>query len=161
MLRNVIRAAVGLRVVLIAPTSAEDVRRFALVNGARFLAEPVGSSGLDAAVTSGVGQLTELGYDRVLIVHSDLPRANDVSWLADTDGIIIVPDRSGLGTNALSLPTGLDFCFSYGPGSAERHIAEARRLGFDPKVVVDPDELSLDVDEPADIDRAGVVIPTA
>src|SRR4051812_6548926 len=72
MLRTVVSAAQNLRVALISPATAEDVRRFALINGARFLAEPA-AGGLDGAVTSGVNQLAALGYDRVAIVHADLP----------------------------------------------------------------------------------------
>lgn len=150
MLRNVLAAANGLRVAIVAPSSAEDVRRFALINGARFLTEPEGS-GLNGAVTYGVAQLAQAGYQRVLVVHSDIPGVRDFGWLADTDGIIVVPDRTGKGTNAISIPTDCEFSFSYGLGSLERHCDEARRLGFDPKMIVDPEGLSADVDEPEDM----------
>jgi 2-phospho-L-lactate guanylyltransferase len=152
MLRSVVEAAQNLRVALVSASTAEDVRRFALIHGARFLPEPDGA-GLDAAVTSGVNQLGALGYQRVAIVHADLPLARDITWLADTDGVIVVPDRTGQGTNAISVPSDIGFRFSYGPGSFERHCDEARRLGYEPIVVLDPDGLSLDVDEPADLDR--------
>jgi 2-phospho-L-lactate guanylyltransferase len=152
MLRTVVEAAQNLRVALVSSATAEDVRRFALINGARFLPEPEGGD-LDSAVTSGVNQLGALGYQRVAIVHADLPLARDITWLADTDGIIVVPDRTGKGTNAVSVPSDIGFRFSYGPGSFERHCEEARRLGFEPIVVLDPDGLSMDVDEPSDLDR--------
>jgi 2-phospho-L-lactate guanylyltransferase len=152
MLRTVLHAANGLRVAIVSPATAGDVRRFALINGARFLPEPDGG-GLNGAVNSGFRQLGELGYERVAVVHSDLPNAVDITWLASTeeDAIIIVPDRTGKGTNAISVPSGVDFTFSYGPGSFDRHVAEARRLGVEPRVVLDPDGLSFDVDEPADL----------
>lgn len=152
MLRTVVEAAQNLRVALVSSATAEDVRRFALINGARFLPEPEGA-GLDSAVASGVNQLGALGYQRVAIVHADLPLARDITWLADTDGIIVVPDRTGKGTNAVSVPSDIGFRFSYGPGSFERHCDEARRLGFEPIVVLDPDGLSMDVDEPDDLER--------
>ena len=152
MLRTVLHAANGLRVAIVSPAGAGDVRRFALINGARFLAEPDGG-GLNGAVSSGFAQLGELGYERIAIVHSDLPNAVDITWLADSNGIIIVPDRTGMGTNAISIPADVEFKFSYGPGSFERHVAESKRLGFEPTIVVDPDGLSLDVDEPEDIPK--------
>lgn len=155
MLRTVINAAQNLRVALVATSTAEDVRRFALINGARFLNEPAGA-GLNTAVDSGVNQLAALGYHRVAVVHSDLPFARDLTWLADTEGIIIVPDRTGKGTNAVSVPSDVGFRFSYGPGSFERHCDEARRLGFEPIVVIDPDGLSMDIDEPEDLNRANL-----
>jgi 2-phospho-L-lactate/phosphoenolpyruvate guanylyltransferase len=160
MLRTVIDAAQNLRVALVSSASADDVRRFALINGTRFLAEPDGSD-LNTAVSAGVTQLGALGYDRIAIVHGDLPLARDLTWLADTDGIIIVPDRTGRGTNAISVPADLGFRFSYGSGSFKRHCDEARRLGVEPKVVVDPDGLSMDVDEPSDLERMNLSSPQA
>jgi 2-phospho-L-lactate/phosphoenolpyruvate guanylyltransferase len=158
MLQQVVSAAQGLRVAIVAPETAVDVRRFALINGARFLAEP-SPGGLDVAVHSGKNQLAARGYDRIIVVHSDLPLVKDITWLADTDDVIIVPDRSGKGTNAISIPSDCDFRFSFGPGSFERHEAEARRLGFDPKTVVDVEGVSADVDEPEDAKRCGVLLP--
>lgn len=154
MLRNVLAAAQGMRVAIVAPPEANDVRRFALINGARFLPE-TGEAGLDFAAADGISQLAELGYDRVIVVHSDLPLVRDLTWLAETDGVIIVPDRSGQGTNAISVPASAGFRFAFGPGSCERHQAESRRLGFEPEVVVDLDGISADVDEPEDISRLG------
>ncbi len=159
MARTVLTAAQGLRVAIVAPAGASDVRRFALINGARFFAEPDGG-GLNGAVQFGVEQLSNLGYERIAVVHSDLPNARDLSWLSRHDGIVVVPDRTGRGTNAISLPADADFQFSFGEGSFERHCAEARRLGIEPTIVVDPDGLSSDVDVPEDIahvDTADVV----
>lgn len=149
MLSTVVTAAQGLRVALVGPHDAQDLRRFALIHGARFLAEPPGTD-LNGAVHSAVAQLSALSYERVLVVHSDLPLATDLSWLGEAQGIVIVPDRTGRGTNAIALPADCGFRFSYGPGSFERHVEEARRVGYEPAVVVDVDGLSADVDLPAD-----------
>ncbi len=149
MLSTVITAAQGLRVALVAPQTAQDVRRFALINGARFLPEPDGMD-LNGAVRYATNQLAALNYERVLVVHSDLPLARDLNWLAEADGIVLVADRTGTGTNAIALPASCGFRFSYGPGSFQRHLEEARRVGFEPAVVVDPDGLSADVDLPSD-----------
>lgn len=159
MARNVLASVQGLRVAIVAPSSAADVRRFALINGARFLAEPE-DAGLNGAVASGVGQLGNLGYERVIVIHSDLPYVRDIRWLADTDGIILVPDRTGNGTNAVSIPAECGFRFSFGPDSFERHCEEARRLGFEPTIVIDPEGVSADVDDPEDAARAGIFVRT-
>jgi len=130
-------------VAIVAPGVALDVRRFALINGARFLTEPEGS-GINGAIAFGVSHLAALGYDRVIVVNSELPFVRDISWLTNTDGVIVVPDHTGSQTNALSIPAGSGFRVAYGANSFERHCAEARRLGFDPRVVVDPDGISAD-----------------
>jgi 2-phospho-L-lactate/phosphoenolpyruvate guanylyltransferase len=150
MLKTVVQAASGLRVVIVAPETAGDVRRFALINGMRFLPEPEGG-GLNGAVAFGFHKLTELGYERVAIVHSDLPKARDITWLAEGDDIVIVPDRSGKGTNAMALPAEVPFGFAFGPNSFDAHCIEARRLGHEPRVVFDLDGLSIDIDEPEDM----------
>ena len=68
----------------------------------------------------------------------------------DFDGVTIVPDRRGDGTNVLALPTAAPFVFAYGTGSARRHQAEAERLGLPVRVVPD-DALGWDIDTPDDL----------
>jgi 2-phospho-L-lactate/phosphoenolpyruvate guanylyltransferase len=138
-----------------------EVGQWAIDHGAAVLHEP--GRGLNGAVAAGVAQLRERGFDRVVIAHSDLPLAIDLVWIANFDGITIVPDRSARGTNVLSIPLaptktalpGADpnsdaFEFSYGAGSFGRHVAEARRLGFRLRVVPNY-RLSADVDYPGDL----------
>ena len=48
------------------------------------------------------------------------------------------------------VPTDAGFRFSYGPGSFDRHLDEARRLGLAVEVVDDP-LLAFDVDLPDDL----------
>ena len=66
------------------------------------------------------------------------------------DGVLIVPDRWNDGTNVIAVPARSGFRFAYGPGSASRHEAEARRLGL-PVQVVDDQVLGWDVDLPGDL----------
>lgn len=136
MLQKVIAAANGFRVVVVAPEDAEDVRLCALVNGAKFLSEPAGG-GLNAAVRAGVDELTNLEYERVAVVHGKLPNVEDLSWLAADNDIVIVPDHTGNDTNAIALPTDIAFTFSYGNDSFQKHCIEARRHGFEPRIVID------------------------
>lgn len=106
--------------------------------------------GLNAAVTAAVAFLAADGYLRAIVAHGDLPLARELAWVGDADGVTIVPDRRGDGTNVLSVPTGAGFVFAYGPGSAAKHRAEAERLGLSLRVVED-ERLGWDVDTPDDL----------
>jgi 2-phospho-L-lactate guanylyltransferase len=106
--------------------------------------------GLNAAVDDGVRALAAEGHERVIVAHADLPHATDLSWVADFDGITLVPDRRDDGTNVVALPSSCGFTFSYGPGSFARHRAEAERLGLPVRVVHEP-RLGWDVDVPDDL----------
>ena len=93
-------------------------------------------------------------------MHSDLPLARDLRWLAHEEGITLVPDHRHDGTNALSLPLHdnvmANFEFAYGEGSFARHERQAlditARFDIETRVVDDP-ELDHDVDVPADLDE--------
>jgi 2-phospho-L-lactate guanylyltransferase len=146
MAEHVLKAARPLSVVVVCDD--KEVAEWAEDLGARALLEP--GLGLNGAVNAAVTELDREGYERLVVAHSDLPRATRLAWLADVEGIALVPDRREDGTNAISLPAGAGFRFSYGPGSFLRHQTEARRTGLECTVIHDP-ELAWDVDFPADI----------
>lgn len=148
MAETVLRAAHELPVLVVHDDP--DVAAWAARLGAE-AARP-DQPGLNAAVTFGVGHLARHGYDRVIVAHADLPAARDLRPVADFDGVTLVPDRLGDGTNVLCVPTGIDFTFAYGPGSFEAHCTIADRIGVPLRIVEDP-ELALDVDHPDDLDR--------
>lgn len=129
--------------------NSHDVAAWAMANGARVIwrSEP----GLNQAVTAGVDFLARLGFARAVIAHGDLPLASDLSWVGDFDGVTIVPDRRGEGTNVMAVPTGAGFVFAYGIGSAPKHHDEAERLSL-PVRVVEDERLGWDVDTPDDLD---------
>ncbi len=127
---------------------SEDVATFADKLGARVIWCP--RRGLNNAVRDGVRALAAEGVDRVVVSHSDLPLARDFSELVDFPGVLLVPDRHGKGTNVASVSTKVDFRWSYGPGSFERHRAEALRLGLALGLRRIP-ELTWDIDTPADL----------
>lgn len=106
--------------------------------------------GLNGAVADGVDVLAEGGHHRVLVVHADLPLADDLGRVAGDEGVTLVPDRHRDGTNVISVPSQAGFEFSYGPGSYGRHRAAVERLGL-PLRILDDRRLGWDVDVPADL----------
>lgn len=106
--------------------------------------------GLNRAISAGRDHLRALGYARIVIAHADLPHAVDLRIANEKNGITIVADRHRDGTNVMSLPTGIDFTFAYGPGSFRSHLDISRRLGIEPLVLDDP-LLAWDVDHPDDL----------
>lgn len=114
--------------------------------------------GLNPAVTHGAATLAERGIEHLIVAHGDLPLARDLTWVADFDGVTIVADRRGDGTNVLALPLPTDFEFHYGPGSARAHRSEARRVGL-PHRTVEDDELGWDVDTPDDLRLPDLDLP--
>lgn len=126
----------------------DEVAEWAANHGAAVLWRP--GHGLNGAVTDGVAALHGLGFERVTVVHADLPHARQLAWAAAFPGVTLVPDRRDDGTNVASVPAAAGFGFSYGPGSFRRHAAEARRVGLGLRVVRAP-RLGWDVDVPDDL----------
>lgn len=126
----------------------DEVKSWARNAGAEVVWSP--GRGLNGAVTDGVATLQAAGIPKAIVAHADLPLATTLGWLADLDGVTLVPDRRRDGTNVITVPTDAGFRFAYGKGSFDRHRAEAARLGLPAHVIADPD-LSWDVDVPADL----------
>ena len=147
MAAAVVRAAIPLPVAVVCDDV--DVAIWARACGALVVWEP--GRGLNGAVEAGIDQLAAAGVSRVIVAHADLPRATHLAGLAAGEGVTLVPDRRRDGTNVAVLPAASGFRFSYGPGSFERHQAEARRLGWTPRIVDDP-LLAFDVDLPVDLE---------
>ncbi len=151
MAARVLAASAPLPVAVVCDDAA--VADWARERGALVVWEP--GRGLNGAVEAGVDHLGRMGVRRVVVAHGDLPRAAGLADLGPFDGVTLVPDRHGDGTNVIELPTGCGFHFSYGPGSFERHRAECGRIGLDARVLRVP-ALAHDVDWPDDLMTAGV-----
>ena len=150
MATRVVAAAAPLPVTVVCDD--DDVAAWAGSVGADVVWAP--ARGLNGAVADGVQALAARGVTRVVVAHADLPLASGLAALAGDDGfgdgVTIVPDRHGDGTNVLVLPTRSGFRFAYGPGSCAAHVAEAGRLGL-PVTLVESTALGWDVDVPADL----------
>ena len=146
MATGVVRAAGDLPVLVVCEDEA--VRQWAVEVGASVCWTP--DLGLDGAVEAGVAAATEAGAERVVVAHGDLPMATGLGHVVGDAGVVIVPDRRNQGTNVISLPAGCGFRFAYGPGSYQRHRAEAERLGLTVDVRTDV-ALGWDVDVPDDL----------
>ena len=126
MADTVLQAAGPLRAAVVCDD--DEVRTWAEGQGAEVIWTP--GLGLNGAVAAGVAHLARNGVDRVIVAHADLPLATELAWLADTDGVTLVPDRHRDGTNAACIPSDAGFSFAYGAGSFAAHRAEATRLGL-------------------------------
>jgi 2-phospho-L-lactate guanylyltransferase len=113
--------------------------------------------GHNAAASAGIRVALEAGVERVLLVPGDCPLLDPheldqlIAHPARGRSALIVPDRHGTGTNALLLtpPDSLEPAF--GPGSCERHVANAHAAGTSAEVVGVP-TLAIDLDTPEDLD---------
>jgi 2-phospho-L-lactate/phosphoenolpyruvate guanylyltransferase len=146
MAERVVAAARQLPVAVVCDD--RDVAGWARALGVLVVWEP--GRGLNGAVEAGVARLAGFGVEQVVVAHADLPLADDLTWVADFDGVTLVPDRASDGTNVACVPVDAGFRFAYGPGSFARHQAEARRLDLALRVVHEP-SLGWDVDIPADL----------
>jgi len=110
--------------------------------------------GLNGAIDDAIEQITKHDVDHIVVAHADLPRPANIAAVARQRCITLVPDRRRDGTNVMAFPTGSRLHASYGGGSFNRHLAQARAMGAEHGVIVevrsDPD-LSLDLDTPVDL----------
>lgn len=154
MAEVVIRAAAPLPVAVVCDDPI--VAEWANSRGAEVYWRP--QRGLNAAVADGVERYAQRGFARVIVAHADLPLADRLAWVAEFDGVTLIPDRRDDGTNVIAVPTGTGFRFQYGAGSFLKHLAEAERLGL-PVRVRRERRLGWDIDHPADLTLPADLVP--
>jgi 2-phospho-L-lactate guanylyltransferase len=138
---------------LIVVTAEDRAAALARAAGAHIVADRV-EGGQSLAAEVGVETAVQRGAERALLVPGDCPALDphevDTLLRNHKEGVTIVPDRHGQGTNALLLapPTALSPAF--GPGSLARHAALASAGGATVRVAQAP-SLELDVDTPGDL----------
>jgi 2-phospho-L-lactate/phosphoenolpyruvate guanylyltransferase len=135
-------------------TADRNAQRIAGGRGARVLDDH--ERGHNAAALIGIRAAVGDGIERALLVPGDCPMLEpaELDALVARPGparsALIVPDRHGTGTNALLLTPPDVLQPSFGPGSAERHLTEARAKGIEAEIVEVP-SLALDIDTPEDL----------
>lgn len=118
------------------------------------LADP-DDAGHIAASVRGIAGALDRGATRVVLIPGDCPALDpeqlDALLTDHRDGVVVVPDRHGTGTNALVLSPPDVMEPAFGPGSRTRHEELARAAGAS-VTVVDVPTLGLDVDTVDDLD---------
>jgi 2-phospho-L-lactate guanylyltransferase len=136
--------------VITSDRAAESAARG---QGVVVLADTV-QQGQSQAAQIGIRHALAHGFDRVALVPGDTPLVQpaDLAGLLarSGDGVSIVPDRHGAGTNGLVLTPPDAIEPSFGPDSRRRHVALADAAGV-PHQIDEVGALALDVDTPVDL----------
>ncbi len=131
-----------------------DVTALARRRGLRVI--PEAGTCLNAAVAQATNVLSAEGCARLLVVPADLPLADPeeiaqiLAALPEAPGLTLVPDRHGVGTNALACVPPSVIAPSFGADSFARHLEAARDAGI-PATVLRLPGLGLDIDTPEDL----------
>lgn len=151
---RVIYAASNFRTVVV--TSAPEVIAWCEEWGITWINDP---GSLNASAEAGREWCRSAGLERVIIAHADLPGVTKEAFSLIASGgeseeqrdpCVIVACHRKDGTPALRVPTDAEFKFSYGPGSFQLHLNEARKSGLGIQILNIP-ELSYDIDLPEDL----------
>ena len=140
-----------------------DVAELARRRGLRVIPET--GAGLNAAVAQAANVLAAEGCTRLLVMPADLPLAAPeeiaqiLAALHAAPGLTLVPDRHGVGTNALACAPPDAVAPSFGANSFARHLGAARSAGI-PATVLHLPGLGLDIDTLEDL-RAFMEAPGA
>ena len=156
MLVDVLEALVAaLPGSVVVITTDPEVQTLARAAGAECWIESA-NRGHTAAVAFAQQQAAARGAARFLTVPGDVPcvTADEVATLCgaldEAPGVVFVPSRSGLGTNAALLAPPGAMPLIFGEPSFANHLAAARAVGLTPRVLRLPG-LGLDVDAPDDL----------
>ena len=156
MLEDVLdAAAAALPGAVLVVTRDPEVRAVAGARGVECLAES-DNRGHTAAVAFAQREAVNRGVARFLTLPGDVPcvTALEIAALRDAldeaPGVVFVPSRSGLGTNAALLAPPDAMALTFGEPSFENHLKAARAAGLAPRVLELPG-IGLDVDAPDDL----------
>lgn len=156
MLEDVLdAAAAALPGAVVVVTTDPEVEAVARALGVECLAESA-NRGHTAAVAFAQREAMARGVARFLTLPGDVPcvTVQEIAALRDaleeTPGVVFVPSRSGLGTNAALLAPPDAIPLTFGEPSFENHLKTARAAGLAPRVLELPG-IGLDVDAPDDL----------
>ncbi|MFI5325377.1 MAG: 2-phospho-L-lactate guanylyltransferase [Candidatus Rokuibacteriota bacterium] len=156
MLEDVLDAATAaLPGAVLVITTDPEVQTVARARGVECLAESA-NRGHTAAVALAQREAVTRGKARFLTLPGDVPcvTPQEIATLCDAleeaPGVVFVPSRSGLGTNAALLAPPDVIPLTFGEPSFENHLKTARAAGLTPYVLELPG-VGLDVDAPDDL----------
>lgn len=134
-------------------SDADDTIQIAKSHGTHIIR--CARSGLNEALAEGRLALVNSGVTSMIILPVDLPFACvqdliSISSLGDKHSIVIAPDKTGTGTNALFLGRKVPLKFQFGSDSFRLHQMESIRCGIQPYLFIN-ERISLDIDEPSDL----------
>ena len=131
MLKEAVRVE---RIGVVSP----NLRVLSLAEETGATALPQESRGLNKALEEGRSWAISEGASSLLVLPADLPRLSslDVQMLLnlleeDEREVVISPDASREGTNALLIRPPDALPFAFGPGSYETHLRAARERGLE------------------------------
>ncbi|HEX9775849.1 MAG TPA: 2-phospho-L-lactate guanylyltransferase [Actinomycetota bacterium] len=152
MLEDVTRAATVLDHVWVLH-SDDDAAEAAVRAGGEPRRDATPDEGLNASLAAATEAALREGATGVLIVSADCPAVTeaDVRATALGEGVVLAPDRTGVGTNALWRMPPATIPTHFGGKSRQAHESVARGRGVPFAIVARP-ALALDVDEPRDLD---------
>ncbi len=159
MLRRTLRVVTETGVVtnLAVVTPDDAVFAIACEMGVAAIRQHTGD--LNAALELGREWATQQHADALLVLPADLPLlcSEDISALRDMStrsSVVIAPDWTGSGTNALLLRPPDAIGFHFGPGSYQLHLAAAVLAGL-PIYTYRSPRTERDLDTPPDIEVVG------
>ena len=158
MLTHVLAAIAASRVAEACGVVSADPAALALAAswGCEAIQEPA-PRGYNAAAARASAWAQARRCDALLILPSDLPHLTpgDLQALAQraadcTPALVIAPDTSRTGTNALLLRPPHLMPTHFGPSSFLRHLEQAHLIGVQP-IIYDSPTLARDIDWPQDL----------
>lgn len=156
MLEDVLEAAVAaLPGAVVVVTTDPEVQDLSRARGAECLVERA-NRGHTAAVALAQREASARGAARFLTLPGDVPcvTAEEIAAvcgaLERAPGAVLVPSRSGLGTNAVLLAPPDAMPLTFGEPSFDNHLATAKAAGLAARVLRLPG-IGLDVDAPEDL----------
>jgi 2-phospho-L-lactate guanylyltransferase len=137
-------------------TASKEIAAFARRLGAQLILQS-DETGTASAFAAAVQQLQPLQLPRLLMIAGDLPLVSPaaieqvITGAGTQHGVVVVPDRHRLGTNALlcTPPAVMTPCF--GHDSFRSHLDAAEAAGVSAHVL-EVKELALDLDVAADLE---------
>jgi 2-phospho-L-lactate guanylyltransferase len=123
--------------------------------GARLIPEPE-NAGQTAAIERAATVLKADGADGMITIPGDTPliTAAEIETVlaahTATPGLTIVPAHDRRGSNCIAVSPPGFFPFSFGNDSFQPHLASARKLGLEPRIL-DLPGIALDIDTPDDL----------